>query len=475
MSEEIPKPTMRSLILLLLVSTSGLAQPDYRQLTNWYYHPDKLINLLEDYSLDVAVTGKNLETDSTIQITNNATTDTGVDVFWVHPTQLINPPDTPRVIALADQPSSIILPTIIAQGALMSKYGRFYAPRYRQASPATFLNSAFSDSTRAAAMMIAYGDVKAAFLEYLETENNGNKIILAGHSQGSFLLGLLLRDLFDNDPDLRAQLVTAALGGIATYANPETRRGVWWENIPICGTANECGCIHSWRSFSDDQVIPVPARTLPAFSQALVDSGLVFRTVRDEEDWLIQDDRYYGEAESPLRYYLVPGVQYEFGGEANFLAFDGFYSARFRRSTNLRGALSIGHPADPTDQRPDDLASQENGLNFLFSGYHNKDYNIYLWALLEQIDQKLVGCSTTSASPPPGPSASLHVFPNPNPGRFTVRRQEESTGLEKVVVFDTLGRKVQEAIFQYQTVLELSKPGVYFIISRTGVQKVLVH
>jgi hypothetical protein len=99
MSEEIPKPTMRSLILLLLVSTSGLAQPDYRQLTNWYYHPDKLINLLEDYSLDVAVTGKNLETDSTIQITNNATTDTGVDVFWVHPTQLINPPDTPRVIA----------------------------------------------------------------------------------------------------------------------------------------------------------------------------------------------------------------------------------------------------------------------------------------------------------------------------------------------------------------------------------------
>lgn len=466
---------MRLLLLCLITSTTAFGQPDYQQLTNWYFHPDKLINLLENYDLDVAVIGQDLATDSIIRIDNNATTDTGVDVFWVHPTQLTDPPNTPAVIPLAEQPVTIILPTIIAQGALLSKYGRFYAPRYRQASPAAFLNPTYRDSTRAVALATAYADVRAAFLHYLEHDNNGNKIILAGHSQGSFLLGMLLRDVFDDAPELRAQLVTAALGGIATYAEPESRRGVWWENIPICATTNECGCIHSWRSFRDDQVLPAPARTLPVFNEVMVDRGLVFRTVDEEVDLLVQDSSYYGEAVSPLRYYIVPGVQYPFGGDANFIAFDGRYTASHKRSSSLRAALIVGDREDPGDLRPDDLASQENGLTFLFSGYHNKDYNIYLWALLEQIDQKLAECSTTSISAPEPSGNPLRVFPNPTRGRFTVQRTTERFGREKILVTDLFGRTVRQTFIDRQIEIELTEPGIYFILSAGGVRKLVVH
>ncbi len=38
------------------------------------------------------------------------------------------------------------------------------------------------------------------------------------------------------------------------------------------------------------------------------------------------------------------------------------------------------------------MADETNDPNFKYSGYHRKDYNIYLWALMEQIDLKLKNC-----------------------------------------------------------------------------------
>lgn len=248
---------MRNIVFLILLFSHALsAQTNYDQLTNWYYHPDKAINILANYALDVAVIGKDLQVDSMILIDNHATTNTGIDVFWVHPTQLTNPPASPGVVALSAQPFSIIASTIIAQGALLAKYGRFYAPRYQQATPASFLDGSYPDEVRAEALITAYQDVKNAFLHYLDNHNNGNKIILAGHSQGSFLLGMLLRDVFDPSPDLRAKLVTAALGGMPyIHAASGTYMGGQWENIPLCTQTNECGCIHNWRSFKENPAL----------------------------------------------------------------------------------------------------------------------------------------------------------------------------------------------------------------------------
>ncbi|WP_108868566.1 DUF3089 domain-containing protein [Aquimarina aquimarini] len=265
---------MKNIVLILLVfllfscSKNDSAEPeqqeeietiqipsssiDYNSLDNWAFHPNKT-TILSNYNLDIDVIDENLQVEQTIQITNNSNTNTGIDVFWVHPTQIIDNSFAGNV-DIAEQPGTIISLTILAQGGLLSKYGRMYAPRYRQSIGLVYRDENIDKEFQANIIATSYSDVKAAFLDYLNNHNNGNKIILAGHSQGSYLLGMLLRDLFDNDIDLRNKLVTAALGGMGyVYAQEGKYQGGWWQNIPLCTTTDECGCINNWASFDEEQ------------------------------------------------------------------------------------------------------------------------------------------------------------------------------------------------------------------------------
>ena len=465
------------LFILLLIAFNLNAQTDYSQTANWYYHPEKPINLIANYELDIAFINPDLSIDSTLTFPNQTETNTGVDVFWVHPTQLTDAPSFPTNIALDDQPFALIASTILAQGALLGKYGRFYAPRYQQASPAAFLDGSFSEAERTAALVTAYRDIKAAFEHYLATENNGNRIILAGHSQGSFLLAMLLRDLFDQDPTLRDRLVTAALGGMPyIHASEDSFVGGQWEHIPLCTSQNQCGCIHSWRSFKETQFLPNLVPTLPIFNASLVDSGLVFRTTDLDQDWFIQDSLYYGSASTPLRNYIVPDAAYNLGAGANFLAFDDYYSARFRRENKHQLALAIDYPDDPADQRPNDLLELENAPTFLASGFHNKDYHIYLWALLEQIDAKLAGCNTINGTPDrPSPASSFRVYPNPSTGWITIEIEDQSMDIGRIYLYNAQGQLVQELASLVDPRIHIGQKGIYFLRIQDQVQKIRVE
>lgn len=366
---------------------------DYSNLDNWAYHPDKSQTLLNNYNLDIAVIDENLAIENVIPITNNAFSETGVDIFFVHPTVLSQIAEAPQNIPIADQQEFLISGTILAQGGLLSQYGRFFAPRYRQSTGTTYLASTPKD-VQAEVITVSYNDVKASFLDYLSNHNNGNKIILAGHSQGSFLLAMLLRDVFDNDQILKDRLVTAALGGMGyVYASQNNFSDGWWQTIPLCTTSEECGCIQNWRSFSEAQVLPGINTGLPEFNQNLVNQGLVYRTVDQNQDWFVQDSEFYGPTVQPLRNYIVPDANFNLGGSANFIAFDNLYTARFKRDGVHNLGLSIEYVPTANDQRPNDLASEDNDPNFEIWGYHRKDYNIYLWALMEQINLKLQNCN----------------------------------------------------------------------------------
>ncbi|MEM1218271.1 MAG: DUF3089 domain-containing protein [Bacteroidota bacterium] len=465
------------LIILLLISINLSAQTDYNQTANWYYHPEKPINLIANYELDIAFINPDLSIDSTLTFPNQTETNTGVDVFWVHPTQLTDPPNFPTNIALADQPFALIASTILAQGALLGKYGRFYAPRYQQASPAAFLDVSYSEAERAAALVTAYRDIKAAFEHYLATENDGNRIILAGHSQGSFLLAMLLRDLFDQNPELQDRLVMAALGGMPyIHASEGSFTGGQWEHIPLCTSQNQCGCIHSWRSFKETQFLPNLVPTLPIFNASLVDSGLVFRTANLDQDWFIQDSLYYGASSTSLRNYIVPDAGYNLGGGANFLAFDNFYSARFRRENKHQLALAVDYPNDPADQRPNDLLELENSPTFLASGFHNKDYHIYLWALLDQIDAKLAGCNAVNATQDrPDLASELRVYPNPSTGWITIEIEDQSVDIGPMYLYNAQGQLVQEIGRLSDQQIQISQKGIYFLRTQKSLKKIIIE
>ncbi len=86
---------------------------------------------------------------------------------------------------------------------LYEEVTRMYAPFYRQATIGVYSLSA---EDREPYLQKAYGDVSAAFAWYLEHENDGRPIILAGFSQGADFCYRLLEEYF-YDPKLQSQLV----------------------------------------------------------------------------------------------------------------------------------------------------------------------------------------------------------------------------------------------------------------------------
>lgn len=238
---------------VLLHSCSGLAKtqryeaqytfrsndgnPDYTRLVYWAAHPgkrdpsDSLPASLRDRSVPV---------------------DTGIDVFYIHPTTYTTegaplgpnaPLDDPSINAATDYRP------ILYQASAFNAY-RVFAPRYRQAH----LTNYYTQNFRAAksAFGLAYEDVKAAFLYYLAHWNQGRPFLIASHSQGTTHGKRLLTELIDNKP-LSRQLVAAYLVGIPV---PATQ----FAALKGCEKPASTGCIVSWRTMQTGYLTPEVAR-----------------------------------------------------------------------------------------------------------------------------------------------------------------------------------------------------------------------
>ncbi|SDA23231.1 Protein of unknown function [Ruminococcus sp. YE71] len=88
---------------------------------------------------------------------------------------------------------------------------RMFAPYYRQAAMSSFLAE---EDVRDSRLELAYSDVSAAFAYYLEHENNGRPVIIAGFSQGSDMCYRLVREYF-GDEELRDRLIAVYTIGLA--------------------------------------------------------------------------------------------------------------------------------------------------------------------------------------------------------------------------------------------------------------------
>lgn len=139
----------------------------------------------------------------------------------------------------------LVLETLRAQAARFSRICEVYAPLYRQRS-FNSMNQLTGDAE------LAYGDVESAFLHYLEHDNRGRDFVLIGHSQGSGILTRVAAEHIDNDPALRARLISAVLIG-ASIAAPEGRDvGGSFQNLPFCTRPAQTGCVISFVSFAQD-------------------------------------------------------------------------------------------------------------------------------------------------------------------------------------------------------------------------------
>lgn len=163
-----------------------------------------------------------------------------VAVFYVHPTTYLqrdrwNAP----LSGNADSDSRARL-FVQSQASAFNGVGQVWAPRYRQAAYGAFLLK--SEDARKA-LDLAYGDVEAAFDEFLK-QNPNRPIILAGHSQGSLHLSRLLAE---RGGQLKGRLVAAYVVGwpLSETADLMAMR------LRACTHPEETACVLSWQSFGE--------------------------------------------------------------------------------------------------------------------------------------------------------------------------------------------------------------------------------
>ena len=106
--------------------------------------------------------------------------DTGIDVFLICPT--VDTRSERNSFDLNDKLKGRFLNALDMEKGIYAEAGRLYSPYYRQMSMNAYK---LSPEEQAEAQKIAYGDISAAFRRYLDRENGGRGIILAGFSQGA--------------------------------------------------------------------------------------------------------------------------------------------------------------------------------------------------------------------------------------------------------------------------------------------------
>ena len=167
------------------------------------------------------------------------------DIFFIHPTTFNGGEDWNGPIddRRADR---LLLRTMIPNYAgPFQKVGRVFAPRYRQASLYSFLTN--RDDAREA-RRFAYGDVRAAFMEFLARYNRGRPVVIVGVEQGGLLAARLAADVVaGNDPLIRrvaAVYVIDALLPAADYGPAAA--------LPACGRRGQARCVAAWQGVRAD-------------------------------------------------------------------------------------------------------------------------------------------------------------------------------------------------------------------------------
>lgn len=136
------------------------------------------------------------------------------------------------------------------QVARFSLACRVFAPVYRQLT----LRGITVDAGKVTPEMReqAYGDVRAAFLDYLRRYNRGRRgVVLIGHSQGTFTLRRLLRAEVDGRPTRRRLLVSALLIGGNVLVRQGSDRGGDFRHLRVCTSPRQTGCVIAYSTYGE--------------------------------------------------------------------------------------------------------------------------------------------------------------------------------------------------------------------------------
>ena len=219
----------------------------YSDPTHWTCRPDMTDTCDDDTSVTM------INADGTTEVaTFTPDPDAPVDCFYAYPTSSDDLTMNSDLIAGREKEVAY------QQAARLSSVCRMFAPTYRSVTLAGLFNPP-AGVDRASAWMIPFEDIKDAWNHYLANDNQGRGVILLAHSQGSGHLVRLLKEVIDPSDAQRSILISAIMLGSAVAVPEGEDIGAAMQNIPLCRSNEQTGCIITYASFRDTAPPPTNA------------------------------------------------------------------------------------------------------------------------------------------------------------------------------------------------------------------------
>lgn len=165
-----------------------------------------------------------------------------IDCFYVYPTVSMYPAGNSDMTASPQERR-----VVHVQFARFASVCRPYAPMYRQVT-LTALRARATGNAIPIDAALAYNDVLDAWNYYLAHDNQGRGVILIGHSQGSNILTNLVKQEIDGKP-VQPRIVSVMLAGVNLPVPQGKDVGGAFQQIPLCRSVSQTGCVIAYASF----------------------------------------------------------------------------------------------------------------------------------------------------------------------------------------------------------------------------------
>lgn len=197
----------------------------------WLSGPDAADDVVLSVDLSTTIVYPDLSTET---VHPQRPVNPELDIFYVHPTVNLSP--YPGNDDLSDVTS---VQSVMKETARFSTIGRVVAPRYHSGTAGCFLagGEVLDDC-----LEIAYADVEDSFAYYLAHHWTGQKLMIAGYSQGAVMTRMLMQRFVQDHPDLMSRIaVVMPMSGDLELDS--------FDEIPPCEEDEQTGCYLAYHAF----------------------------------------------------------------------------------------------------------------------------------------------------------------------------------------------------------------------------------